>query len=396
MATFGHLVVAPDKRCATWTLALADLKGKATDVGLQSEEFFLLGHTWTLQVYMDTSSSTAANSDAPCSILVQSKERGSVQGNVTLDGIPQSLDYYFGSGARAILRWPALGSNVSASSSLEVVLQISSVGEEATCRAAGEISLVQQLEQLKAEKQELQGRVAALSDELGGVKEELVVTEKGRLFSLATAKKFVHFTKALELRLAQHISDPYLFDKLKGENVRIASEKMKLQEDFRDLLDDHETLAKRFKLAQELKAKSEVLAYNAETQLDAERADRQSMIDGVVVKQTELEAELQAKINAVEAERASWESEGAKLRSQVNSLSDEKRTFDQQFKLLEAQRDEAVKKSRSAETQQDVYMYRLRERDEELKKIKEDPEMLKKIKEEQQAKKKKGLIKQQA
>lgn len=388
MATFGHLVVAPDKRCATWTLALADLKGKATDVGLQSEEFFLLGHTWTLQVYMDTSSSTAANSDAPCSILVQSKERGSVQGNVTLDGMPQSLDYYFGSGARAILRWPALGSNGSsnASSSLEVVLQISSVGEEATCRAAGEISLVQQLEQLKAEKQELQGRVAALSDELQGVKEELVVTEKGRLFSLATAKKFVHFTRALELRLAQHISDPYLLDKVKGENVRIASEKMKLQEDFRDLLDDHETLAKRFKLAQELKAKSEVLAYNAETQLDAERANVQAKIDAELAPHTELEAELQAKLNAAEAEKASLESEAAKLKSEVYSSSDVKQKIDEQIKLLQSERDEAVKKCRSAETQQDVYMYRLRERDEELKKIKE----------EQQAKKKKGLFKQQA
>merc|ERR1711974_8984 len=95
-------------------------------------------------------------------------------------------------------------------------------------------------------------------------------------------------------------------------DFHLTSERNKLQEELRDLRDDHETSTQRFALAQELKAKAEVVAYHAEN-AKASVGEQHT---------TELQ-ELQAKISAVESLKLSLEGEVSKLRPQVSTLSNE-------------------------------------------------------------------------
>lgn len=365
MATLGQIVVAPEQQCATWTVALADLEGTATDAGLASEEFCLLGHTWSLQMYPSNSS---------CSVVVQSKEKGPVKGTVTLNGVAQSIDHVFGS-TRMILGWPDIRASGSdrAPAALEVTLHISFIGEEATCRAAGEMSLVQQFEALKAERQELQSRVAVLSDELQGVREELAVSEKGRNFAMAVAKKFaaafsVSSTKVdfIEKVLNQNSTD---CSAMQAENERITSERNKLQEDLRDLLDDHELLTQRFQNAQELKAKSEVVAYNAEYERDMLLAEFEAKIKA---DREEFETTIDAMYSEKIVLKDSLELEMPRLQAQLTGLSSEKERLEAEAKKLQSERDAEAEKAHKADLQKDIQFYRARELDEELKKHKED------------------------
>jgi len=379
MAASGHLVVAPEQSCATWRLASADVE--RSNVGLMSQDFYLLGHTWSLHVYPDTSCGTAAAGTAPCSVLVQSKERGSVNATVTLNGVAQSFNHDFGSGLRNLLTWPGTSSSDSAKTQLEVVLHISSVGEEAMMRAVGEISLVQQLEALKHESSELKSRVATLCDELGIVQKDFNVTNVGCNVAVAIGKKFAAVAVDEHEAASQLSVVQAELMAQKNENGHLVSEQNKLQEELRDVRDDYEILMQRFANAQELKAKSELVAHYAETQLAAERAGVQAKVDaeraGVQAKvDGELgeQAALQAKLDAVKAEKAALVEEQIKMRSEFSNWFSEKQKLEEQVAKLQTERDTEAANAKKAKLQHDVWFYRHKEKEDELKKLKEDQE----------------------
>jgi chromosome segregation ATPase len=289
--------------------------------------------------------------------MVESREMGPVQATITLNGVAQSLDHVFGSGARAILRWPGAGSceGDSAPMALEVSFSISSVAEEASKRAAGEISVVQQLEQLKIERAELQARVATLSEELQHSQEALTVSETGRLAAESKAAELSSsvselMTKVAGLEEAANASEAMrvALAEQQGENERLTSEKANLQEELRDVRDDHEALTKRFALAQELKAKEEVKAYHAENA----KASLEGQLD---VQRRELEA----KIDVVQQEKLALDGEVSKLRPEVEGLSSEKQKLEQQAKQLQDQRDAEASKVQTMQAETDALSSRV-------------------------------------
>merc|ERR1711924_426058 len=117
----------------------------------------------------------------------------------------------------------------------------------------------------------------------------------------------------------------------KDENDHLVSEQKKLQEELRDVRDDYEILMQRFANAQELKAKSEVAAHYAETQLAAERAGVQAKVDGELGEQ----AALQAKLDAVNAEKAALVEEAIKMRSEFSNWFSEKQKLEEQVAKLQ-------------------------------------------------------------
>lgn len=383
MVTLGYLVVAPEERRAVWTLARADVESAATDGGMACEEFMLLGHTWSLHLYPDTESSTGPATTAPCSIMVESREKGPVQATIALNGVAQTLSHVFGSGARAILRWPGAGSDdSSAPMALEVSFSLSSVGDEASKRAAGEISVVQQLEQLKVDKAELQVQVSTLSDETGRLAGELSVSEAARTTAESKVEELSALVATLEAKAAGLEEAANQAEALRAalaeqqsENERITSEKSTLQEELRDLHDDHDTLTQRFAVAQELKAKSEVVAYHAETA----KASLDDQYKGQI-------AGLEAKIDAVQTEKVSLEGEVSKLRPEVAGLTGQKQRLEQQAKVLQEERDAVSSQVQTMQAESENLRHRVQD-------LENTEGVLKtKIDEYEKKKKKKGMF----